>query len=147
MNLVPGLTDPSMASGDVDLKAFFLMEYDAALLKMSATGGTLTADGTEQTLYYDDEPLGVFKPSCLLIDLDLMQGGDTVEIRIYHRLKDAGSLQLLSYVSYTGADGGLSNGMKVVSVDLCPCRHGFRATIQQSAGTNRDFDWELFVEI
>jgi len=147
MNLVPGLTDPSMASGDVDLKAFFLMEYDAALLKMSSTGGTLTADGTEQTLYYDDEPLGVFKPTCLVIDLDNMAGGDTIEIKVYHRLKDAGSLQQIYYTAYTGADGGLSNGNVAACIDLCCNRHGYRITLNQTAGTNRDYDWELFLEV
>ena len=122
-----------------------------ALLTTQATGGTLTADGTEQNLYYDNEPLGVFRPIALILDLDAMQdgdkGGDTVVIKVYHRLSDGGGLQLLCYETWTGADGGLANGEKLDTVELYPNRHGFRITFQQTAGTNRTYPWELYLGV
>lgn len=142
-----GLTQQSVASGAVDGKVDAIYEWEAAFLTLSSTGGTLTADGTEQTLYIDNEPLGVFAPVALVLDLDNMQGGDTIEVRVYHRMTDAGSLKLLAYHSWTGADGGLSNSEKLDHIDLIPNRHGWQLTLQQSAGTNREYPWELFLSV
>jgi len=83
----------------------------------------------------------------LFVDLDNMAGGDTIEIRVYHRLNDGGGLQLWDYSTYTGADGGLANGEKVIAVALNPDRHGFLTTLEQTGGVNRDYDWELFAEV
>lgn len=118
-----------------------------AFLALSATGGTLTADGTEQTLFISDEPLGSAMGRRLYIDLDAMAGGDTTVIRVYYRLSDGGALQLLDYNSYTGADGGLSNGIKLIAVDLGPYRHGVRVTLEQTAGVNRAYPFEFFAEV
>ncbi len=118
-----------------------------ALLALSSTGGTLTADGNEQTLYIDDEPLGCTMGRRLYVDLDAMAGGDTTVIRVYHRLSDGGGLQLLDYNSYTGADGGLANGIKLIAIDLGPYRHGIEITLEQTAGVNRPYPFEFFAEI
>ena len=118
-----------------------------ALLALSATGGTLTADGTEQTLYRDNEPLGCTMGRRLYIDLDDMAGGDTTVIRVYYRLSDGGGLQLLDYNSYTGADGGLSNSIKLIAIDLGPYRHGIQVTLEQTAGVNADYPFEFFAEV
>ena len=142
-----GLTNQSVASGGVDAAVDEIEAQTSAILVLSATGGTITADGTEQTLYIDNEPLGCAKAVAAYIDLDNMAGGDTTNIRVYHRLNDGGGLQLYDYNSYTGADGGLANSMKVVKIDLGPFRHGFQLTLEQSAGVNRAYDWELFLEM
>lgn len=141
---MPRLTNHSVAVPPI-VEA--IHSFEVAELVLSSTGGTLTADGSEQTLYYDNEPLGVFRPVALVIDLDAMLGGDTIEVKIYHRLSDAGGLQLLAFHTWTGADGGLSNSEKVDVVDLHPNRHGYRITLDQTAGTNRDYPWELFLEV
>lgn len=141
------LTNQSVASGAVDEITDQIEAQTSAILALSSTGGTLTADGTEQNLYYDNEPLGVFRPICLVLDLDAMQGGDTIEIKVYHRLSDAGALKQLSYTQYTGADGGLANGNTAAAISLTPNRHGYRITLNQTAGTNRDYPWELFLEV
>lgn len=118
-----------------------------ALLVLSSTGGTLTADGTEQTVYIDNEPLGATMGRRLYIDLDNMTQGDTTVIRIYYRLSDGGGLQLLDYNSYTGADGGLTNGVKLIAVELGPYRHGIQVTLEQTAGVNRAYPFEFFAEV
>jgi len=118
-----------------------------ASLVTQATGGSLTADGNEQTLYYDNEPLGVFCPITLVLDMDNMQAGDTIAVKIYHRMSDGGGLQLFRYKAWTGADGGLTNGEKLDTFELYPNRHGFRITLQQTAGTNRVYPWELYLGV
>ena len=141
------ITDQSIASGGVDDTVDQIQTQTNAILTLSAVGGTLTASGAEQTIYIDNEPLGCWEPLVLWVDLDNMQAGDTTVFRVYHRLADGGTLQLWDYNSYTGADGGLANGLVAIRIDLGPNRHGFRATLQQTAGVNRDYDWELFARL
>lgn len=149
MSLLSGAakTHQSIATAGVDETADQIAARTDALLALSSTGGTLTADGTEQTLYIDNEPLGASMGRRLYIDLDNMAGGDTAVIRVYYRLSDGGGLQLLDYNSYTGADGGLANGIKLIAVDLGPYRHGVQITLEQAAGTNRAYPFEFFAEV
>lgn len=142
-----GLTNQSIATAGVDETADQIAARTDALLTLSSTGGTLTADGTEQTLYIDNEPLGCTMGRKLYIDLDNMAGGDTTVIRVYYRLSDGGGLQLLDYNSYVGADGGLANGIKLIAVDLGPYRHGIQITLEQTAGVNRAYPFEFFAEV
>jgi hypothetical protein len=142
-----GLTNQSIASGNVDVVLEQVQGQVNAALLLSSTGGTITADGNEQVLYVDNEPLGCANAVAAYVDLDNMAGGDTTVFRVYHRLADAGALQLYSYNTYTGADGGLANSMKVVKIDLGPFRHGFELTLQQTAGANCAYTWELFIEM
>lgn len=117
-----------------------------ALLTLSETGGTLTADGTEQTLYIDNAPLGAHNPRTFLIDLDLMEQGDTTELRAYYRLNAGGGLQLLDFNQYVGADGGLANSRVLVAIALNETRFGVQVTLEQTVGVNRAYDWSIFVE-
>lgn len=142
-----GFARQSVASGAVDARVDEIEAQTSAMLALSSTGGTLTADGTEQVLYIDNEPLGCWEPLTLWIDLDNMAAGDTTVIRAYHRARDGGTMKQWSYTSYAGADGGLANNSVIAKVDLGPNRHGFQVTLEQTAGVNRDYDWELFSRI
>ena len=82
----------------------------------------------------------------MYVDLDNMAGGDTTVLRVYYRITDGGGLQLLDYQSYTGADGGLANSIKMISIDLGPARFGTQITLEQTAGVNRTYRWEYFEE-
>lgn len=127
---------------------------EASLAKLNAelvlteTGGTLTADGTEQNIYINNAPVGVYKPLEVMIDLDNMTlaGGDITVIKVYYRLTAAGGLQLFDYLSFTGDDGGLSDGRKVIGISLLPNRFGMKVTLQQTAGVNRNYDWNVIYE-
>ena len=141
------ITNQSIASGAVDETTDQIHEQTGAILVQSAVGGTLTASGAEQTLYIDNEPLGCARPIVLFVDVDAMQGGDTIEIKTYYRISDAGGLRQTDYNTYTGADGGLANGNVMVAIAMQPYRHGFRVTLNQTAGTNRDYPWELHLEV
>jgi len=141
------LVDQSIATGAVDDTVEQIQASVDASLVLSSTGGTLTADGSEQTVYIDNEPLGCFSPAVLFIDLDNMLAGDTVVIRAYYRLSDGGTLKLWDMQSFTGIDGALANGAKILDISFEPNRHGFQVTLEQTAGTYRAFPWELFAEV
>ena len=117
-----------------------------AILTLQETGGTLTATGGADVIYIENSPLGIFKPRWCFIDLDNMQAGDTVEIRLYLRIKSGGGLQLLDYASYAGADGGLANGRKLIPIGLYDNRYGFEITLTEAGGGLRTYDWELTEE-
>ena len=142
-----GLTRQSIAPASVADTADQIKAKIDAMLVLSSTGGTITADGTEQTLVIFNEPLGTFAPRVLFIDLDNMVFGDTIIIRIYYRLSDGGTLKLWDSQTFTGIDGGLVNLAKILDVNLHPNRHGFQVTLQQTAGANRAYIWEFICEV
>ena len=142
----PGITNQSVAPASVADTADQIHELVAAEFTLQETGGTLLADGSEQTLYINDNPLGCFHPRTLIVDLDNMQAGSTTVIRVYYRLNAGGGLQLWDYHTYTGADGGLASSRKLISADLLPTRFGVKITLEQTAGTYRYYDWEIFTE-
>ena len=146
--LTPGLTDQSLASAGVEDTADQIHELVAAEFTLQETGGTLTATGAEQTLYINNNPLGVFRPVALFVDLDEMIQGDTTVLRVYYRLGAGGTLKLEDYQSYTGVDGGLANSIKLVAIDLYPNRFGVQITLEQTATANGydDYIWEIFTE-
>jgi len=146
MILSPGIVNQSVASASVEDTADQIHELMAAELTLQETGGTLTADGNEQTLHINDNPLGCFNPRVLFVDLDNMVAGDTTVFCIYYRIAAGAALQLFDYQSYAGIDGGLANGRHLIAIELLPNRFGLRVTLQQTAGTNRTYVWSYFEE-
>ena len=114
---------------------------------LESSSGTLTADGSEQVVWEQDTPTAVYEPRAILINVDAMQAGDTIEIQVYYRLLVAGVYGRLDYQTYTGADGGLTNGKVLIEIGLAPNRYGARVTLTQTAGAGfRDFPWAAFEE-
>ncbi len=140
------MTDQSIATGAVDDRADQIFSLVDGELVLQETGGLLTADGSEQTLFITDDPLGIFRPVILYVDLDNMAGGETTELRVYYRIVDGGALQLLDFAQYVGADGGLANSIKLVTIALGPTRFGIQVTLEQTAGTLRTYRWAIFEE-
>lgn len=99
------------------------------------TSETLTADGTEQTVV-EMTTLGELEG---WIDLANMAGGDTVVIKSYARIKSGGTYRLHASATYTGVQSS-----PALHVAKLPARHGLKITLQQTAGTNRDFDYTFF---
>jgi hypothetical protein len=113
-----------------------------ALLLDAETGGTLTADGTEQTVYINNAPSGVFEPLIANIDCTNMAAGDVTVLRTYYRIASGGNLIKKDEVTLNGAqDPALKN------IILEPNRYGIQVTLEQTAGTNRDYDWEVVTRI
>jgi len=121
--------------------------YDllAAQPVLQETGGTLTSDGTEQVLYVRNAPVSVFEPRVVMISLDDMIALDNLIVRLYYRLALGGAWVQYDYIVFTGIDGGLANGCKMITVELLPCRFGVEVTIQMTVGT-ADFPWSAVEE-
>ena len=141
-----GLTNQSVAPASLVNDVRDVREIVDADLILQSAHGTITSTAGALVIYINDTPLGSYKCLHLFIDLDLMQGGDTIEFRTYYRIAPAGGLQLQDYQTYTGADGGLANSKKLIAIDLYPCRFGAQVTLQRTAGVDRAYDWQIFVE-
>jgi len=114
-----------------------------ALPTLTETGGTVTTDGTEQNVYIDDVPLGVFRPVCVKIDFTNHTAGETVIVREYYRIKAGIADPILQdEVTYAGVPAN-----PLITIDLTPNRYGARVTIEKTAGANRAYDWGAFYEI
>lgn len=99
--------------------------------------GTLTADGTQQTVR---EYAGTGKLHAY-IDLTNMAGGDTTVIRQFMKIKDGGSYIKYGEETYSGAQS-----LPMLHIIMKPSKWGVKITLQQTAGTNRNYDWETLVE-
>ena len=141
-----GFTRQSAVDADLRATASDIYDLTNAILTLQETGGSVTTDGNEQNIYIVDGPLGVFRPVCVFVNLDLMVGGDTTVFRVYYRIAPGGAQYLADYQSYTGIDGSLANGKKLIVIDLYPTRFGVRVTIQRTAGGDRAYTWEVFEE-
>ena len=102
------------------------------------TGDTLTTDGTEQTLYVNESPSGLFDPICVMIDFTAHTAGETVTVKVYYRIKSGGDYILLDETEYAGAQDP-----DLILTELEPNRFGIKVTIEKTAGTNRAYDWEV----
>lgn len=113
-----------------------------AMLLDAETGGTLTADGTEQNIYINNTPAGIFEPLIANIDCTNMAAGDVTILRAYYRIAAGGNLRKKDEVTLNGAqDPALKN------IILEPNRYGIQVTLEQTAGTNRDYDWEVVTRV
>lgn len=109
-----------------------------ASLVTSETGGTLTADGTEQNLYINNAPSNVYEPLVVQLDCTNMAAGDTVVLRTYYRIKDGGNWIKKDQLALSDdQDPDLKN------IALEPNRYGVKVTLEQTAGVNREYDWEV----
>lgn len=133
-------------------RSVFASEYNEtklnSLLVLTETGGTLLADGTEQNLYINNAPAGVYKPLVVYVNLDNMATADSdvMEIKVYQRITSAGNLELLDYQEFIGDDGGLTDSKKLIAIELLPSRFGCKVTLEQTAGVNKNYDYEVIIE-
>ena len=121
------------------------IEDDVTVIKAVAgqkqlyeTGDTITTDGTEQTLYVNESPSGVFDPVCVMVDFTAQTATETVVLKIYYRMKSGGNYIKFDDEDYIGAqdpDGQIIN--------FEPNRFGVKVTIEKTGGTNRAYDWEV----
>jgi len=115
----------------------------SALPTLSETGGTVTTDGTEQNVYINATPLGVYNPICVRIDCTAHTAGETIVIRTYYDIAPGGAgLLLHDTLTYAGAIDP-----PILTISLDPNRYGVRVTIEKTAGANRAYPWESLYEI
>lgn len=109
---------------------------------LEETGGTLTTDGTEQNVYVNEAPSGVFRPVCVKIDFTNQTVTETVVLRTYYRITPGGGYVQQDEVTYLGVVDP-----ELINVDLEPNRFGIKVTIRKTVGTNRDYMWEALYEV
>lgn len=97
--------------------------------------GSITADGTEQALVTNESTQGVYT---LMIDLSNMEIGDEVVLRI-----EAKTLSLGSYAVVFEKTFAHEQAEPVKISEPILILYGFQCSIQQTAGTYRDFDWHV----
>ena len=96
--------------------------------------GTITADGTEQTLIEVTTTYNVDG----FIDLSQMEAGDKVIIRLYGRIKSGGDYRLYEEAEFSGVQA-----KPLVYVHRRPTRYGWKVTLQQTEGTYKSFDYQF----
>jgi hypothetical protein len=108
-----------------------------------ATGTQTTTVTTEHTLT-DIAVAGTFT---LHVDLVNMAAGDTVELRLYQIVLTGGTRRCVYYQSYTDAQGGDDTYPRIaISVPISnelTDSGSLRATLKQTTGTSRNFDWKV----
>jgi len=139
------LADLASIQADVDLIEIdvnAIREVTDAEPVLEETGGAITTDGTEQDVYVNNAPAGVFRPICVKIDFVNHTAGETVVLRTYYRIAPGGLITLYDTVTYVGLVSP-----NLINIDLEPNRYGVRVTIQRTGGVNRTYDWEAFYEV
>ena len=97
--------------------------------------GTLTADGTEQTVL-EKASMGTFEG---WVDLSNMASGDVVVIKVYVKAKSGGSFRQYDSASYSNAQTN-----PAVHVTRLSAKYGIKITLQQTVGSYRSFDYNFF---
>ena len=109
---------------------------------LTETGGTLTTDGTEQTIFISNAPAGIYRPIILRMDYTNHTAGETVVLRVYYRIKSGGNLIKQDEDTLAGVQDPA-----LIKIDLDPDRYGCQITIEKTVGTNRAYDWQVFYKV
>ena len=113
-----------------------------ALATLTETGGTVTTDGNEQDVYINETPAGVYLPRMVKISTVNHTAAETIIIREYYRIASGGAYLEHDEVTYIG-----TIAEDEITIHLDPNRYGIKVTIQKTAGTNRDYAWEVVYEV
>lgn len=141
-DLSDDVADVQVVVDNIEEDVNAIREVTDAEAILSEVAGQITTDGTEQTVYTEENPAGIFEPRTFKIDFTNQTAAETVVIKVYYRIAVGGNMILQDSVTYTGAQDP-----DLINIDLQPNRYGIRITIQHTVGeTNRAYDWEVFYE-
>lgn len=100
--------------------------------------GILTATGSVDVV---KEITDIVNKLHCFIDLSLMEAGDTIKVAQEIKIKSGGTYAKYAEEEYSGVQD-----KPMLYVVTKPSRHGIKITLEQTVGTNRDYDWETFQE-
>jgi hypothetical protein len=107
---------------------------------VEASGTQAATIGTEHTLW-DSSSAASYQFG---FDSVNMAAGDIVEIRIYRMFKTGGTRRVTYFMPYYDAQVTDDVGKVFIPVSTGLTDSGaIRATLKQTAGTGRNFDWEV----
>lgn len=101
------------------------------------SSGTLTADGSEQTLV-EYTALGKVIG---YMDLSQMQAGDVVLISQYMKLKSGGAYKMYAQEQYTGAQG-----VPILYIQPKESNFGVTISLHQTSGVFKSYDYNFLKE-
>jgi len=144
---MPGVRNPSdltaleAAIAAIELEVNAIREVTDSEAILTQVAGEITTDGTEQTIYTEEAPAGIFRPVCAKVDFTNHTAGETVILRLYYRIAPGGAFVRQDATTFAGVPVDL-----LIHTDFEPNRYGIRFTIEKTAGANRAYDWEVFYE-
>ena len=113
-----------------------------SLAVLEETGGTILTDGTEQIVYVNETPAGVFRPMCVKIDCTNQTDIDTIVLRTYYRIEPAGAYVLQDTLTFAGLVSP-----ELIDIELEPNRYGIRVTIEHTVSSQIEYVWEVCYKI
>jgi hypothetical protein len=101
--------------------------------------GSLTMDGTEQTLFIDE--IGGNPPRYLegYVDLSSMGAEDKIVLKIYVKISPNGDYKAYAEAPYEGIQD-----LPLAYLATKPTRYGLKITAKQTAGTYRTLTYQFF---
>lgn len=109
--------------------------------------GTVTLDGTEQTLHDETTAGNIGKTYDAAIDLTNLIATDTVEIWLYLKLLTGGSAAKVYYAKYVGAQGTDADfKLPVVYVPAMTVPFEWKLTVKgtKTAGSYKTCAWTVY---
>lgn len=100
-----------------------------------ALGGTVTTDGTEQTLTTQTTPATYV----LVVDTNAMVNGDIIELRLKTKARTGSTSRVAYFATYAHVQGQPNK----YSVPV-PVTTEIVATIKRVGGTDRAYVWSLY---
>lgn len=145
---LPGLVDYVIIGGAYPVQRLLdIFNIVNAILMTTETGGTIQTDGTEQNVYINNAPAGVYEPRKVKIDFSVFvrgaenhgsQATETIVVRTYYRIYPGGNLILQDEQPFAGVQDP-----PLKKIDLDENRYGIQVTMQRIAGNARYYDWEV----
>ncbi len=143
---LPGTVDYVIIAGTYPVQRLIdIFNIVNAELILVETGGTLTTDGTEQTVYQQAAPAGVFKPKTFLLNCTNLALANTIVVRTFYQINPAGALVPSEAMTFVGP---LDPEHRLIEIPLLPNRYGFEITLEHTVGAPGDtYEWEVFYEV
>jgi hypothetical protein len=101
--------------------------------------GSITMDGTEQTIVLDEIADNPQRHLEGYVDLSQMAAGDTIVIRQYIKISPTGDYAKYAEETYSDAQA-----LPLLYIVTKPGRYGIKVTAQQTAGTYRTLQYQFF---
>lgn len=114
-----------------------------AFVELFCEEATETVTDAETVLFSDPTPTKSKHAHSIKIDRSNMEAADTFVVYIDYKMASGGSfLREDRAIEYTGVYSD-----PIAIVDLDAYRWGIRISMKRTAGTNRDFKWEIARDI
>ena len=120
---------------------FDIVDAIPDLTRVGGTHDQSDAASTEDTVWTIDAPGGNWSPKSFVIDLSEMEASDVLDVLIYYRIESGGAYVLEADTQYSDAQT-----IDLIRFNLHENRFGIKITTIQSAGTARDWAWEVYYE-